>query len=84
MLMHERRCETRRTGIEPATTGVTSRYSNQLSYRPKRNSETAERFRTMDVIAALMFVNLMDIGGQTLGGTTISLAKFSLNLRQTN
>ena len=24
----------RRTGIEPATTGVTSRYSNQLSYRP--------------------------------------------------
>ncbi len=25
---------TRRTGIEPATTGVTSRYSNQLSYRP--------------------------------------------------
>ncbi len=26
--------EARRTGIEPATTGVTSRYSNQLSYRP--------------------------------------------------
>ena len=26
--------QARRTGIEPATTGVTSRYSNQLSYRP--------------------------------------------------
>ena len=25
----------RRTGLEPATTGVTGRYSNQLSYRPK-------------------------------------------------
>ena len=27
-------CRTRRTGLEPATTGVTSQYSNQLSYRP--------------------------------------------------
>ena len=26
--------ETRRTGLEPATTGSTGRYSNQLSYRP--------------------------------------------------
>ena len=25
---------TRRTGLEPATTGSTGRYSNQLSYRP--------------------------------------------------
>ena len=31
--------QARRTGIEPATTGVTSRYSNQLSYHPNRNSE---------------------------------------------
>ena len=28
---------TRRTGLEPATTGSTGRYSNQLSYRPKRS-----------------------------------------------
>ena len=26
---------TRRTGLEPATTGSTGRYSNQLSYRPR-------------------------------------------------
>ena len=26
--------EARRTGLEPATTGSTGRYSNQLSYRP--------------------------------------------------
>src|SRR5438094_8572521 len=26
---------TRRTGLEPATTGSTVRYSNQLSYRPE-------------------------------------------------
>jgi hypothetical protein len=28
--------EARRTGLEPATTGSTVRYSNQLSYRPRR------------------------------------------------
>jgi hypothetical protein len=31
---------TRRTGLEPATTGVTGRYSNQLSYRPRRGLES--------------------------------------------
>ena len=37
--------EARRTGLEPATTGVTGRYSNQLSYRPSLNfplTETGE------------------------------------------
>ena len=34
--------EARRTGIEPATTGVTSRYSNQLSYRPNTSAVTRE------------------------------------------
>ena len=37
---------TRRTGIEPATTGVTSRYSNQLSYRPNMNCGRATRDRS--------------------------------------
>lgn len=30
----QRRFQARRTGLEPATTGSTVRYSNQLSYRP--------------------------------------------------
>ena len=33
----------RRTGFEPATTGSTVRYSNQLSYRPCSISNTARR-----------------------------------------
>ena len=37
--------EARRTGIEPATTGVTGRYSNQLSYRPSLNFPLAESAR---------------------------------------
>ncbi|MEY2716388.1 MAG: hypothetical protein RIT24_2731 [Planctomycetota bacterium] len=34
--------QARRTGIEPATTGVTSRYSNQLSYRPNTSAANRE------------------------------------------
>ncbi len=32
-----------RTGLEPATPGVTGRYSNQLNYRSKLNSARLSR-----------------------------------------
>ena len=42
--VQERGFQTRRTGLEPATTGSTVRYSNQLSYRP--GALVARRFST--------------------------------------
>ena len=43
-LLHLRPFEsTRATGLEPATTGSTVRYSNQLSYAPKRFRDQAVR-----------------------------------------
>ena len=34
-----------RTGFEPATPGVTGRYSNQLNYRSVRTSSERQRFK---------------------------------------
>ena len=34
-----------RTGLEPATSGVTGRHSNQLNYRSAYTSVTASRFQ---------------------------------------
>ena len=39
-------CLSGKTGIEPATSGVTSQYSNQLSYFPKRKMGGAGLRRT--------------------------------------
>ena len=36
--------ETGATGLEPATSGVTGRRSNQLNYAPRRSGSVPERF----------------------------------------
>ncbi len=39
----------RRTGLEPATSGVTGRYSNQLNYRRNLNNGGRYKTRTYDI-----------------------------------
>jgi hypothetical protein len=63
-VLQDKDLEARMTGLEPATSGVTGRCSNQLSYIPK-----SERVTTR--------VNPLDVGSQDLSERTAEKIGFA-------
>ncbi len=58
-----------RTGLEPATPGVTGRYSNQLNYRSASIRQQALRIRTGRGHPAMLKV----VGGTGIEPVTLAL-----------
>jgi hypothetical protein len=50
-----------RTGLEPATHGVTGRYSNQLNYRTLIFCKAIKLYKSVANIGVFYFVAIVDI-----------------------
>ena|GEM_PF-6788803 len=67
-----------RTGLEPATSGVTGRHSNQLNYRSATYLKCPDLFRTLQFGPLLVANELVTATVKVVGGTGVEPVTYGL------